>query len=423
MEVIQTHKLNLAILATEIAEEIWHNMSWGGAVGHTTVTKQKNGQKDYGSMGANPVSVVRDFVEEGRDNMLLPFLNRFTGSAVFGDTQVKGTGEEQSLRYTRTYINQWRKAAMQMSGRMSNQRVKMYNLPEKVKKQLMMWVAEYINSLITQAFYKGASENLYAGTTEDGLGLDVRYHPNTYIHVTSDGTITAAGTEFYTKTAAEYYAQAYTATSLVATAKMMDEFAVICQLNRFNQVTNKDGEDFWLMKVHPRVMKALRADTTILSAQNAAFNGALMKHPSINNRQILYYTGICVVSDLLACRAMDVNYKLASTVTDGYGRACNPWILPQPANAAVTYPCLLVGDGAMAMGMGGDQDLYLTYEVDDHENVKEIAVGQISGVNRVEQFNSTDEALVYVTGNAAETVAPKKYTENTSSAILLCKGA
>lgn len=423
MEVSQTHKLNLAILATEIAEEIWHKMSWGGVVGHTTVTKQKNGQKDYGTMGATPISVVRDFVEEGRDNMLLPFLNRLTGSAVFGDTQVKGTGEEQSLRYTRTYINQWRKAALQMSGRMSNQRVKMYNLPEKVKRQLMTWVAEYINSLITQSFYKGVSENLYSGTVEDGLGLDVRYHPNTYVHKTSDGTITAAGTEFYTKTAAEYLAEAYTATSLVASAKMLAEFSTICRLNRFNQVTNEGGQDFWLLKVHPRVMKALMADSTINTTANAAYAQTLMKHPMIGNQQILYYMGFAITEDLLACRSMDANGKLASTTTDGIGRTVNPWIMPQAGNANGTYPCLLVGDGAMAMGMGGDQDLYITYEVDDHENVKEIAVGQISGVNRVEQFSSADEASVYVTGNASETVAPAKYAENTSSAILLCKGA
>lgn len=423
MEVTQTHKLNLAILETELMEEVWHKMFWGGMVGFTTGKPQKNGQQAIPAVGGNPIEVVRSFVDEGRDNMLIPFEARLTGNPVFGDTQVKGSGEEQSLRYVRAYINQWRKAAMKFSGRMSNQRVKMYNFPDRVKPALMRWYAEYLNAMITQAFYKGASENLTAGTNDDGLGLKVRYHPNMYAY-SATGVFTAMGTEFKNKTAAEVNTGFGTTADTAIDAAFFRELGVIAQINRWNQIKNENGDSFWLLAVHPYIMAKIQSDTTIVAAQNAAYNAQLMKHPAINGRQMLYYNGFCIVSDVLACRSWidTTNGFGQSSTTDGFGRTINPWLLPPVAETNKTYACLLIGEGALAFGMGGDQDLYVTAEKDDHDNVEEIAIAQISGVNRTDVYASADESTVFNTGNATETVAAAYTAENTSSAIIAVRG-
>jgi len=69
--------------------------------------------------------------------------------------------------------------------------------------------------------------------------------------------------------------------------------------------------------------------------------------------------------------------------------------------------------------VGGDQDIYLTDEIDDHQNVMEIAVASINGVNRVEYASSTDEASVFSTGNATQTNVAGYTLENTSSALFI----
>jgi hypothetical protein len=424
MEVTYAHKLNVALLEKKIAEEVWHNRLFLQMAGFNNYRDYNNGQ-DTPPLSGKPVEVIRSFVSEGRDNMLIPMLNRLTGNPVFGDTQVKGTGEEQTLRYLRVFINQFRKAAMKFSGRQSNQRVKMYDFPSKVEGQIKEHYGELLNAFHIQGMYEGASENLTAGTNDDGIGLYVRYHPNMYSY-TASGVFTAIGTEFKTKTAAEIASHA-------ADTKPDDDFlleiAYIAYTNRINKCHNEGGDDFWLLVVHPFVFKLLMTDTTIASVQNAAYNAALMKHPYINGRQVLYMSGVAVVPDMLAARTWNSTHtrfvdSATNALTDSFGRTANAWMVPAASVSTTSiFACLLIGDGALAYGIGGEQDLYLTVEVDDHENVKEVAYASIAGVNRIEHFSSTDEASAFTVSAATRTVGSAYLAENTSSMIFLTRGS
>jgi len=333
MEVAYNHKLNLAILEKTMPKEVWHKMFFGGYVALPGEVSMKNGQ-EYLNPNGSPIRYYKNFKEEGRDNLLVPFLNRLTGAPVFGDTQVKGTGEEQSVRYHRAYINQWRKAVMKLSGRMSNQRVKSFQFDAKAEQQLMQWYSEWYNAMIIQAIYNGSSKNLYAGTNDDGLGLKYRFHPNMYtVAGTTGDTLTKiAGTEGQSPTAADITTAVHTGYASVdkMTGKTLRAIALWAIQHRIEQMTTEDGYKFWPLIVAPEVFYNLRADSDVYRGQDAAYNSKLMQHPAINGRQMMHYEGVAIVMDMLVPRPWDnsiLNFAGATTV-DAQGRATDPWLQP-----------------------------------------------------------------------------------------------
>ena len=125
METSQSWIANIAILNKLLAKETWYNTFWAKFSGQVDISKDDNGNKVYQPSG-NTIEILNDFVSQGRDNMLLPFLKELSGEPVFGDTVLKGTGEDQTMQWLRTYVNQYRKAVMKRSGQMSEQRQKLY---------------------------------------------------------------------------------------------------------------------------------------------------------------------------------------------------------------------------------------------------------------------------------------------------------
>ena len=205
MEVSQNFIANVAILNKLLAKETWYNTFFSRFSGPVGKITDDNGNVKYEPSG-KPIEVLNDFISEGRDNMLIPFLKDLTGAPVYGDTVLKGTGEELVMNWMRAYVNQYRKAVMKRSGSMSEQRAKIYKLFEAAKPQLARWFAKYENQSIFRAFYEGVSPNLSAGTDDDGLGVSLRLNPNWFFcaHDTT-GVLTEIGTAGKTKIARSLY--------------------------------------------------------------------------------------------------------------------------------------------------------------------------------------------------------------------------
>ena len=109
METTQSWIANVEILNSLLRKESWYNTFWAKFSGNVDISSAENGNLVYSPSG-KPIEVLNSFVAEGRDNMLIPFLKNLSGSPVYGDTVLKGTGEDQSMYWLRSFVNQYRKA-------------------------------------------------------------------------------------------------------------------------------------------------------------------------------------------------------------------------------------------------------------------------------------------------------------------------
>jgi len=343
--------------------------------------------------------------------MLTPFLQDLTGTPVYGDTVLKGTGEDKVLKYLRTYVNQWRKAVTAKSGTMSNQRVKMYNLIEKSKPLLSRWNSMNENAMVSQAFYEGASLNLTTGTASDGLGLYRRYHPNFYIN---DGAaLTAAGSG--SSGAMTYEGQSKT-NAMLDTAATNCDTAMSCDILRelrlkmmelkIPQIVTKNGFPFWALLVHPAQNNDLLADDEY-TKYNAGHPANYEKEDSpILKGCIGFYAGFALFEDIVAVRSWDATTLFAGT---------NGWLAPH--DAGVDYCAIAFGNSAIAKGIA--EPLHFTTEVDDHGNVIEIGSAVVNGYNRADFASSANESTVFNNDNATAGDIATTALLNNSSLILM----
>ena len=408
MESNQSWIGNVAILNKILAKETWYNTFFARFAGNVDISSDDNGNKVYTPSG-NTIEVLNDFVAQGRDNMLVPFLKELTGSPVFGDTLLKGTGEDQSLDWLRTYVNQYRKAVMKRSGQMSEQRQKLYKLYDAAKGQLSRWFSKYENQAIFASFYEGVSPNLSTGTNDDGLGLVKRYHPNWYVN--AGDVLTTVGTEKTTKDATNLDA-AVTAANKPLSSAILLQLRTKCMELRIPAMETKVGNPYWCMVVHPQQYENLLMDTNFKNANREAYSSRMLEMPELAGAQA-FYAGFAIYEDIIGIRGWDTandNIDM-ETASDMF----------RPTDVTDNLNALVFGKSAMSKAIA--RDLHFTNEVDDHQNTIEIGGAQINGYNRNEYFSEANAAesssKAFDKDNATTTVADKLACINQSSLILM----
>ena len=408
MESNQSWIGNVAILNKILAKETWYNTFFARFAGNVDISSDDNGNKVYAPSG-NPIEVLNEFVAQGRDNMLVPFLKELTGSPVFGDTLLKGTGEDQSLDWLRTYVNQYRKAVMKRSGQMSEQRQKLYKLYDAAKGQLSRWFSKYENQAIFASFYEGVSPNLSTGTNDDGLGLVKRYHPNWYVN--AGDVLTTVGTEKTTKDATNLDA-AVTAANKPLSSAILLQLRTKCMELRIPAMETKVGNPYWCMVIHPEQYENLMQDSTFSAANREAYSSRMLEMPELAGAQA-FYAGFAIYEDIIGIRGWDTandNIDM-ETASDMF----------RPTDVGDNLNALVFGKSAMSKAIA--RDLHFTNEVDDHQNTIEIGGAQINGYNRNEYFSEANAAesssKAFDKDNATTTVADKLACINQSSLILM----
>lgn len=378
---------NVEIINAKLAKESWYNTFWAKFSGNVDLSNDNNGNTVYKPSG-KPINILSSFVQEGRDNMLIPFLRHLSGSPVYGDTVLKGTGEDQSLSWLRVYVNQYRKAVMKKSGSMSEQRQKIYKLYEAALPQLKDWFAKWENQSVFQSFYEGVSPNLSVGTASDGMGLARRYHPNWYMN--DGGALTAVGTEKALKTNANLdaalgmTAAADASADTGLTAAILHDLRVKCMELRIPTMTTKGGHPFWCLVVHPAQASALMQDANYKSAVQAAFTGKMLDEPELIGA-VGYFAGFAIYEDIVGIREWDeAGYFFGASTSS----RLDPTGVTLAAGSTRVYNAMVFGNNAMGKGVA--KDLHFTNEVDDHANTFEIGGAVINGYNRNEYFVEAD---------------------------------
>lgn len=418
MEATTNHRLNVALLSAELAYEAWWSTFWAPLSGEQKITRVNGIRQSMPAPNA-VVQVVNDFIEEGRDNMLAAMLKPLEEDPVYGDTWLKGTGEDLGLRYTRIYINQVRKAVTKLSGKMSNQRLKRFNLMEKAKPSLVEYWGKWFNAAMFMTLYEGISPQISIGTDDDGVGMKVRYHPNMYYGATGTGdssTLASFGTEFKTKTQTEWAANDGNIAGDMCSKLIMLMGQKIKTDLLIEPVLTDAGDPFWLWLVHPAQFRNLKTDTRVISMQNSAWTAELRKHPAIRGRDMMYYDGFAILEERTGVRSTTLDDQTLYSALAG----TNGWLKPPVSTGTLAYGSIILGRDAIAFGTASN--LSFTEEKDDHGNVSEIGSAVINGANRSEYFEDADVDDVYNIGNSSKTVHTTAYTaKNQSSAIVWTK--
>ena len=388
MESSQSWIANVEVLNSLLRKESWFNTFWARFSGNVDISKDDNGNPVYIPSG-NPIEILNDYVAQGRDNMLIPFLKQLSGSPVYGDTTLKGTGEDQSMNWLRAYVNQYRKAVMKKSGSMSEQRQKVFKLMDEARPQLSEWFTKWENQAVFQTFYEGVSPNLSVGTSSDGLGLARRYHPNWYIN---DGAaLTAVGTEKSTKTntqldaAIGMTAAADATCDTGLTADILRELRVKCMSLKIPQMETQDGYKFWCLLVHPAQLATLKNDSAYRDSHRYAFMGTgAAKMPELHG-MAGYYEGFAIYEDMVGIREWDeAGYFFGSTVSARFDDSA----VTLASGTSRVRNAIVFGRGAIGKGVA--DDLHFTSEVDDHANTIELGGAVINGYNRADFFGEDD---------------------------------
>jgi len=412
----QAYSANVAILQKKTRKESWYNTFWARWSGETDISNDDNGNAIYRPSG-KPIEMFNDFIQKGRDNMLLPMRMRLTGAPVFGDTVVKGTGEDQDLDWLRLYVNQTRKAVMAQSGAMANEYVKMYNMVEEAAPRLRDWLTQYDNQDVARAFYEGIGENLSTGTSDDGKGLYKRYHPNTYYN--DGGVLTTAGTAGSTKTNANIDTAA--ASGLYGLTSAILEFLNPVMMERMiPQIVSESGHPYWAGVISPEQKVTLISDDDFKASNRLAWSG--LKTNAELRGFVGYYMGFALFEDLASIRAWNTTRGdyFGATTEASFAKS----VLPTDKNQNAIF----FGNGALGKGISRGKAKFTT-ELDDHENIKEIAVSVINGYNRADYFDESIDgetagggaANAFSKNNASAGVTDAIACTNQSSLILMTK--
>uniref|UniRef100_A0A6M3KVM8 Capsid protein n=1 Tax=viral metagenome TaxID=1070528 RepID=A0A6M3KVM8_9ZZZZ len=414
MEVTQSSIMNIALVDAKLRKEAWNNTFWAKYAGFVDVSKDDNGNPMYKPSG-KPIEMLKAYMEQGRDNMLIPMLRYLTGEPVFGDTVLKGTGEEMSLRWLRTYVNQVRHAVTQRSGQMSEQRAKIYKLYDKARPLLADWFSKYENHNVFRTFYEGVSRELSKATGYDGLGLVKRLHPNWY-YTSSTTAITTVGTAKQVKAASELdtavTAVAGGGTPIRLQVAQLHKLRSLCMTLKIPQIVTKNGYKFWMLICHPDQVSNLKSDSAYTGAVRAAFNGKMREEPELQG-VVDVIEGFAIFEDIVGIRGFN------TTNDDFFGSTFATAI--EADTVGTNLNAIVVGN--QAIGKGIAEDLRFTSEIDDHENVKEIGGAMISGYNRADYFAEADGGEVagdaFYKGLATETIITGVSAINQSSLILM----
>ncbi len=369
METTQSFIGNVANLNAQLVKESWFNTFWAKFSGFVDISKDDNGNNLYKPSG-KPIEILNECAKAGRDNILIPFLSALSGDRVHGDTVLKGTGEDMSMKWLRSYVNQWRKAVMKKSGNMSEIRAKIYKLYDEAKPLLIDYIAKQENQDCYQAYYEGVSEGLSKGTNEDGQGLYKRLHPNFWHNDTGVWEI-IAGTEGQTPTAAEMDT-AVTACDVKWTGAYLWSARTLMMKKRIPQMTTKNGVRYWNIIFQPITLQNLIADTTYYkTALQAAYTGT--KDMPEMQGIAGFYAGFAIYEDVVGVR--------------GWDAAAGPWFYGATnatrfEPATVTDNTCAVVFGANSMGKAIGRDWHFTDEIDDHRNTIEIGAAVTHGYNR-----------------------------------------
>lgn len=372
----RTEEANLGILNTKVRREIKDEIFWSKFAGETEVTIDKRtGKKEYTPSGAG-IEILKDFVSDGMDHMLIPMILELTNAPIYGDETLWGSEEALDLYYNKVYINQIRHA-IKRKGRTSEQRVKALKLAKMYKSLLAHWYARIRDIQIAKTFYEGWGPQITTATASGGLYINSgqkRCHPNFFTagagqvtynadDATYEGNVENAVTAL-TDTSSDYF-------SISLVEAMMAEVDKL----GIQPLVTAAGTEYIPWVIHPNQARQLRGESDWKAANRRLDD----KNPELQNALGRYGSFVFFVRRL-GVFGVEPN---AGAGTVAFGSS-------NPLSAADTYnrkASIIFGKQAISSGVAADA----FFEIDDYDykNQAGVSINGIVGDSRGEFYDST----------------------------------
>ena len=325
-------------------------------------------------LGESDDSLVQIYDETGKgagDRVTVTLRGQLTGDGVLGDGTLEGNEEALSFFSDNLLIDQLRHAT-RSAGKMSEQRVPWKNREES-KNALRDWWANRLDT----AFF-----NQIGGNT---AATDVRYTGNQAVLApTSVIRPAAAATDEALDDAATESMSLALIDSAVAQAKTRTRDGVAVPMRPINV----DGEDRWVMFLHPFQASSLRTNTNNgqwLDIQKASLAGGDSKRSPIFTGALGMYNGVVLHETPRVPQG--VNSTTGARVSD-------------------TRRAILCGAQAAALGFGEGYSFNKfdwNEELFDYGNQLGVEAGMIFGLKKT-RYNAVDFSTIVVStfSNAAD---------------------
>lgn len=327
------------------------------------------------------VKVSRNLKKQGGDVETFGLVARLSGFGITGDDELEGNEESMSSFAEQVAIDQIRNA-VRLKGKLDAQKV-VYDQIKVARENLRKWMKEF---LAQQIFLKmGGVTNttlvdvngivvgtraLWSNTPDFIPDADEAYTGTRYRYLNAGG-VTTASLSSSNKLTLDTVTEAATAATLASP--------------KINRITG-DGEDFWVMYVHPLCARDLRKSSDWKTAQenakvrsdnNPVFRGALgfWSNVLLLENEFVPWLDVSVAGN---------SFRGAATGTD-----C----------AVDTARNLLCGSQACLIAEASNPDA-LVVEQFDYKNKDGVACNYIGGVQKP-IFNSKEYGVIAVDAAAA----------------------
>lgn len=367
-------------MANTITIDALRQELWSKELLDDVIRDVENVMRFMGPDANNVVQVNRDLMKSAGDVETFGLVARLTGDGVTGDDELEGN-EESMLSYSEQVAIDQIRNAVRLKGKLDAQKV-VYDQIASAREVLRTWMKEFY---VRQIFLKMAGVTNTSLVDVNGVASSARaLWSNTPDFIPDADTAAGTGNRYI---CAETTGAANLAAADILTLDLITTAATKAKLaNPKIQPISGDGEDFYVMYVHPLSARDLRKSADWKTAQenakvrsdnNPVFRGALgyWSNVLLLENEFVPWLDISVAGN---------SFRGVATGTD-YGADC-------AANILCGRQAVLVAEASNSEA--------LVVEQFDYKNKDGVAASFIGGCQKT-MFNSKEFGVIQVDCAAA----------------------
>lgn len=346
-----------------LAQKLWSKILFVEALKATWFSKF------MGEDSSSLAQIKTDTQKSRGDRITVGLRMQLTGAGIQGDNTLEGNEEALTTYNDNVYIDQLRHA-VRTAGNMSQQRVP-FDVREEAKNGLVDWWAGRLDT----SFF-----NQLCGNTAVS---DTRYTGNQATLAATTAQLAIAGSAFGTP-------ESSLSASTVQYLKFTDidrAVALAKTLTPMIRPLKVNGEDKYVMFVHPQTVLKLRADSStagnFMDLNKATLAGGLIANNPVYTGALGEYNGVI----------LHEAFRVTNTITANTSNADQT---PYRRNVFCGAQAALV---AFGMGYGANAKPNWVEELFDYGNQLGVSGGMIFGIKK-SVFNSADFGTLIISSYA-----------------------
>ncbi len=350
-------------MAATISIDALRQELWGKELFDDVQRDVQNVMRFAGTDKNNVVQIKRELKKEAGDTQTFGMVGRLSGDGVTGDNELEGNEESQKSFSEQVAIDQIRNA-VRLTGKLDAKKVT-YSQIEEAREGIRVWMKEFIvrniffkmggvtNTTLTNVHGRTVGGRVAWSNTPDFIpDADEAYTGARLRYLNVGGVSTASLTSSHTMSL-DFVTRAATMASLAEPGI---------------QKISGDGEDFYVMYLHPLQARDIRLSSDWKTAQeNAKIRG---EKNNVFRGALGYWSNVLLLENEFV-PWLDVSVALNSFRGAATGTDC----------AVDAARALLCGRGAVVMAEASNPDA-LVMETFDYKNIEGVAGSFIGGIQK-----------------------------------------